>query len=88
MYKRAYENFALALYIYVGFTRLGMFFLRTIASYSLWCLSIALELTIELIFYSVVYSMFCPSERYDYVVVEDREEDYSSDALSDLRLEF
>lgn len=90
VYKRAYENFALALYIYVGFTRLGMFLLRTITSYNLWCLSIALELTIELIFYSVVYSMFWPNERYDYIVLDqDRDhEDPSSAASSDLGLEF
>ncbi|XP_057811920.1 protein CANDIDATE G-PROTEIN COUPLED RECEPTOR 7-like [Salvia miltiorrhiza] len=88
VYKRAYESFALALYIYVGFTRLGMFLIRTITSYNVWGLSIALELTIELIFYGVVYSMFWPSERYDYVVLEDREEDHAScaAALSDLRL--
>ncbi|KAH6825276.1 hypothetical protein C2S53_007000 [Perilla frutescens var. hirtella] len=89
VYKRAYENFALALCIYAGFTRLGMFLLRTITAYNLWCLSIALELTIELIFYSVVYSMFWPNERYDYVVLDqDRDEDPSSDAFSDFRLEF
>lgn len=87
VYKRAYESFALALYIYVGFTRVGMFLLRSITTYNLWGLSIALELTIELIFYGVVYSMFWPSERYDYVVLEDREEDRASSAsLSDFML--
>ncbi|KAL1539308.1 protein CANDIDATE G-PROTEIN COUPLED RECEPTOR 7-like [Salvia divinorum] len=88
VYKRAYESFALTLYIYVGFTRLGMFLIRAITSYNLWGLSIALELTIELIFYGVVYSMFGPSERYDYVVLEDREEDHGGNAslLADLRL--
>ncbi|KAG6396470.1 hypothetical protein SASPL_142620 [Salvia splendens] len=86
VYKRAYESFALALYIYVGFTRLGMFLIRSITSYNMWGLSIALELTIELIFYGVVYSMFWPSERYDYVVLEVREEDHGGNAsFADLR---
>ncbi|PIN04179.1 hypothetical protein CDL12_23289 [Handroanthus impetiginosus] len=74
VYMRVYGNFASAIYAYVGFTRLGMFVLRTITSYKFWCLTIALELTIELLFYIVVYLMFWPNERYDYAVVEDREE--------------
>lgn len=88
VHKRVYENFALTLYVYVGFTRLGMFALRTITSYNLWCLSIALELTIELIFYTVVYLMFWPNERYDYVVLEDREEEPSSATLPGSRIGF
>lgn len=89
VHKRVYDNYALAVYVYVGFTRLGMFALRSITSYKFLCLTIAVELTIEALFYVVVYMMFWPSERYDYVVVEDREGQHNPAAtLSDLRTVF
>ncbi|KAK4399678.1 protein CANDIDATE G-PROTEIN COUPLED RECEPTOR 7 [Sesamum angolense] len=77
-HKKVYENFVLALYLYVGFTRLAVFALRTTTSFKFWCSSIALELSIEVIFYIVVYLMFWPNERYDYVVVEDKEDESGS----------
>ncbi|KAI3452665.1 hypothetical protein Pfo_009329 [Paulownia fortunei] len=88
VHKRVYGNFALALYVYVGFTRLGMFVLRSITSFKFWCLTIAFELTIELLFYMVVYLMFWPNERYDYVVPEGREEEPSSGTLPGSRTGF
>ncbi|XP_051149244.1 protein CANDIDATE G-PROTEIN COUPLED RECEPTOR 7-like [Andrographis paniculata] len=79
--KMAFENFAAALYVYVGFTRLVLFVFRTITSYKFWCLSIAMELVVELIFYILIYLLFWPNDRYDYaVVLEDRKEEINSAA--------
>ncbi|KAK6116556.1 hypothetical protein DH2020_049662 [Rehmannia glutinosa] len=44
VHKRVFGNFALALCVYFGFTRIGIFVLRSITSHDLWCLTIALEL--------------------------------------------
>lgn len=82
VHQRVYENLAIAIYVYLGFTRLGMFVSRAITSYNFWFLSIALEMTMEFIFYVVVYAMFWPNARYDYVVIDDGEEDHTSIALS------
>ncbi|KAL8532747.1 hypothetical protein ACS0TY_009089 [Phlomoides rotata] len=82
VHQRVYENLAIVIYVYLGFTRLGMFVLRAITSYNFWCLSIALEMTMEFIFYVVVYAMFWPNARYDYVVLDDGDEDHTSIALS------
>ncbi|KAG8383243.1 hypothetical protein BUALT_Bualt05G0164100 [Buddleja alternifolia] len=84
---RVYGNYVLALFVYVGFTRLGMFMIRSLTSYKYWCGTIALELAIELLFYVVVYLMFWPNERNnDYVILGDRgEEKLGSDTLHDFK---
>ncbi|KAL3644488.1 hypothetical protein CASFOL_009668 [Castilleja foliolosa] len=78
VHKRVFGNFAVALYVYVGLTRFVIFVMRAVTSYNFWVLTIVLEMTIELVFYVVVYMMFWPNERYDYVAPEIRDEELAN----------
>ncbi|KAL3636409.1 hypothetical protein CASFOL_020956 [Castilleja foliolosa] len=71
--KGFFGNFTVAIYVYVGLTRFVIFVMRTVTNYNFWVLTIVMEMTIELVFYVVVYMMFWPNERCDYVEIRDEE---------------
>ncbi|CAA0833134.1 Unknown protein [Striga hermonthica] len=77
MHERVFGNFELALYGYVGSTRIGIFVMRCFGGHGIWYATIVLEMTVELAFYLVVYYMFWPNERYDYVAPDSRDDEIS-----------
>ncbi|GER51558.1 lung seven transmembrane receptor family protein [Striga asiatica] len=78
VHERVFGKFGLALYGYVGSTRLGIFAMRCFGGHGIWYATIVLEMTVGLAFYLVVYCMFWPNEKsYDYVAPDSKEGEIS-----------
>ncbi|KAK9920760.1 hypothetical protein M0R45_029306 [Rubus argutus] len=82
-----FRQFYIVVIGYLYFTRIVVFALKTIAAYKYQWVSNAAEETASLVFYMVMFYMFRPVERNEYLILDDEEEEAAEMALRDEEFE-
>lgn len=82
-----FRQFYIVVIGYLYFTRIVVFALRTIAAYKFQWVAEAAEEIASLAFYLVMFYMFKPAEKNEYLALDDEEEEAAEMALRDEEFE-